>query len=146
MYRMTPLVHYCQLFFFFLCFPFFQFCVYNFLFLIFLFCYTKLLCGGCFTFFMWTNRIRIVEQLHFTMSAALQLNLMFMAFPFVNHYFILIVLFFFIFIYKMHCNWFDWENRQEIYIYTTFFLDIFLNIKIEIRLQFTQNLLGWVLS
>lgn len=81
-------------FFFFLCFPFFQFCVYNFLFLIFLFCYTKLLCGGCFTFFMWTNRIRIVEQLHFTMSAALQLNLMFMAFPFVNHYFILIVLFF----------------------------------------------------
>lgn len=101
--------------FFFSVFPFFQFCVYNFLFLIFLFvffyCFTKLLCGGCFTFFMWTNRIRIVEQLHFTMSAALQLNLMFMAFPFVNHYFYTYC--FFIFIYKMHCNWFDWEIAKE---------------------------------
>lgn len=104
-------------FFFFFYVSLFQFCVYNFLFLIFLFiifflCFTKLLCGGCFTFFMWTNRIRIVEQLHFTMSAALQLNLMFMAFPFVNHYFILIVFLFYI--YKMHCNWFDWEIAQKI--------------------------------
>lgn len=122
--------------FFFQCFPFSSSGVYNFLFLIFLFLLHEIAMWRVFYIFHVdkSHSNRWTATFYNVSCITVKFNVYGISFRKSLFYTYCFILFSSI---KLHCNWFDWEMASE---KIPPFLNIFLNIKIEIRLQFTQNL------